>query len=244
MLAFVIALAQPASAETAEEVIASARAANQVTSAIESLHLTIVSKSGQERVKDLELRSRRDGTTNKSYLKVTAPSAEAGTQLLMIDHPDQADEQMMYLPAVKRVNYISGSGKKNAFLGSDFTFEDLEIRQAASTGWTLAEDNADAWVLETTPTGESSYTKIRLFIQKATHLIAKVELYDASGLKKLLEVKKTAVDNGITLPVETVMTDLVKGTHTRIEITAHQLNVGTDVLPDETFTKAYLERGG
>ncbi|MCB9686440.1 MAG: outer membrane lipoprotein-sorting protein [Alphaproteobacteria bacterium] len=243
MLAFVIALAQPASAETADEVIAKARAANQVTSAIETLHLTIVSKSGQERVKDLELRSRREGDVNKSYLKVTAPSAEAGTQLLMIDHPDQADEQMMYLPQFKRVNYISGSGKKNAFLGSDFTFEDLEIRQAASTGWTMAEDGADTWILESTPGSDSSYAKIRLHVTKATTLISKVELFDGNGLRKVLEVKKTETDGAVTLPVETVMTDMVKGTHTVIQITTHQLNVGTDVLPDETFTKAYLERG-
>ncbi len=243
MLAFLLSLVLSARAETADQVIERARAANQVQSAVESLRMTINSKGGGSRVKEFELKSRRDADTNKSLLRVTAPSGEAGTLLLTLDHTTAADEQMMYMPAFKRVNYISGDAKKGAFMGSDFSYEDLAIRDAAASGWTMAEDGAEAWILEGTGAQGSAYTKIRLHVLKSNLLVNKVELFDGKGLLKVLEVKRTETENGVTIPVETVMTNVQKGSSTTIEVTAHQLNVGQDVLPDETFTKAYLERG-
>ena len=93
--------------------------------------------------------------------------------------------------------------------------------------------------------GDSSYTKVVTTIGKADLLIQKVEFHDASGLIKTLEVKKTERDaSGLLVPVETEMVNVQKGTRTVMAITAHQLNVGAELLPDEVFTKAYLERGG
>lgn len=245
MLTLLLLALSPARAETADEVVAKARAANRVDSAVESVRMTIVSKSGSERVRELELKSRRDGEVVKTYLKLTSPSDVAGTQLLLVDNPGKVDEQLLYLPAYKRVNHISGSARKGAFVGSDFSYEDLEIREAAEGVHTLAEDGADAWVIETTPGEGSQYSKIRAHIGKADLVARKVEFFDPEGtLVKVLEVKRTVVDGGVTLPVETEMSNVVKGTRTRLEITAHQLNVGQDVLPDATFTSAFLEQGG
>lgn len=242
MLALLLSFLNPSRAETAEEIVAKARAANQVASSVQHLKLTLVGKNGTSRVTELDLKSKRTDDASFSYMRVTAPSLSAGTTFLMIDRLAGADEQMMYTPATKTLNLIAASNRKGAFLGSDFTFEDFEFRDATAGGMTLAEDAADHWVLETTPSG-SAYTKVRVTIGKSTLVIQKVEFFDANGLLKVLEVKETAVDNGVTLAVRTEMTNVVKGTKTVIEIQSHQLNVGPDVLPDETFTRAYLERG-
>jgi hypothetical protein len=125
---------------------------------------------------------------------------------------------------------------------SDVCSSDLEFRDATVGGMTLAEDTADAWVLEVAPQS-SAYTKVRVTIGKTNLVISKVEFFDANGLLKVLEVKRTEVDNGVTIATLTEMTNVVKGTKTILEVTAHQLNVGPDVLPDETFTRGFLERG-
>ncbi len=242
MFALLLSLLVPAHAETADEIVAKARAANQVSSSIQHLRMTLVSKAGATRVKELDLKSRRAGDVNQTYMRITAPSAEAGVALLLLDKPGTSDEQLLYMPATKGVTMISGSSRKGNFVGSDFSYEDFEFRDAMVGGMTLAEDRADAWVLEVAPQS-SAYVKVKVTITKANLVISKVEFFDANGLLKVLEVKATAVENGVTIATHTEMTNVVKGTKTVLEITSHQLNVGPDVLPDETFTRGFLERG-
>ena len=238
-----VALVASANAETADEIVAKARDANQVDSSIQTVKMTIVSKSGSERVRDLELRSRREGETVSSYIEIQSPSDVAGTKMLMIDHPAQTDEQLLYMPAYKRVNRISGSGRKGAFVGSDFTFEDMEIRQAAEGEHTLVESRDDVWVIDTDPTDSVQYSKIRSHISKADHLAHKVEFFDTKGeALKVLDVGKTVKDGAVTIPVQSTMSNVQKGTKTVLEITAHKLNVSSEELPAETFTASFLER--
>lgn len=243
MVGLWMVLAGSARAETADEIVDRARAANQVSSSIEGLRMTLVPKTGSERVMELEVKSRRDSDGTKTYLKVLSPSDVAGTQLLQLDHASAADEQMMYLPAFKRVNLISGSARKGQFLGSDFSFEDLDLRDSFSGTRTLVSDGADAWVIDTALTG-ATYTKVRATIVKSDLVLKKLEFYTGETLVKVLEVKRTEKDGAVTLPVETEMTDVKRGSKTRLEITSHRLNVAESELPADTFTKAYLERGG
>lgn len=242
MIALLLSLLSPAHAVTADEIVAKARAANQVQSSVQHVRMTLVSKSGSTRVKELDLKSRKAGDVNQTYMRITAPSTEAGVTLLLLDKPGAADEQLLYMPANKSVMMISGSARKGNFVGSDFAYEDFEFRDATVGGMTLAEETAEGWILEVAPQS-SAYAKVRVTIAKSNLVISKVEFFDANGLLKVLEVKRTAVENGVTIAVHTEMTNVVKGTRTVLEITSHQLNVGPDVLPDETFTRAFLERG-
>jgi hypothetical protein len=244
VLVTLLALLATARGQTADEVIQKARAANRIESSIQTIKMTIASKSGSERIREVELRSRRDGEITKTYFRLLSPSDVAGTQLLLVDNPGQLDEQLLYLPAYKRVNFVSGSARKGSFVGSDFSYEDFEVREAAVGTHTLAEQNAEAWVVETALTGESSYTKIRTTIGKSDLVVRKIEFYDTSGLLKILEVKKVTKEGTVSVPIETEMTNVQKGTKTKLEIVAHKLGLTKEELPDETFTRAYLERGG
>jgi hypothetical protein len=238
------ALAPSAQAQTADEVIAKAREANRIDSSLQTIKMTIVARNGLERLREVELRSRREGELTKSYWRIMAPADVAGTQLLLIDNPGQLDEQLLYLPSFKRVNLVSGSARKGSFVGSDFAYEDFEIREAAVGTHSIVEDSAQQWVIETALTGESSYTRVRTTIRRSDLVIQKVEFYDATGLIKVLEVKRTLKEGGVTLPIETEMVNVQKGSRTRLEIVSHRLNVPREELPDETFTRAFLERGG
>lgn len=245
LLAAALLLSPVAYAETADEVVAAAREANRIDSSIQTLKMVLVSKSGAERVREMELRTRREGEVVKSYLRIDDPSDVAGTQLLLIDNPDQIDEQLLYLPAYKRVNRISGKSRKGNFVGSDFSYEDMEIRQAAEGQHTLVESTDEVWVIDTDPGDDSSYGRIRAHISKADHVARKVEFFDDDDeLVKVLEVVKTEAQGDTVLPVESVMKNVQKGTHTRLVIESQKLDVGPDELPDETFTKEFLERSG
>jgi Outer membrane lipoprotein-sorting protein len=244
VLALFLALAFPARAETADDIIARARTANRVESAVETIQMTIVSKTGAERKRELQVRSRREGDIAKTYIRINSPSDVAGMQLVMVDHPvGKTDEQLVYMPALKRVNAISADSRKGSFAGSDFTYEDLEIREAATGSHVISSETPEAWVIDTTPAAGSSYTKLRSTIHKADMVIHRVEFYDASGLVKVLEVKRTEKEGAVTIPVESELGNVRAGTKTRLVIVSHRFGVPKAELPDETFTREYLQRG-
>jgi hypothetical protein len=222
-----------------------ARAARQVDNAIQTVRMVIISKSGSERVRELELKMKRDGDVRKSLAKFTYPADIAGTQLLLIDHPDTVDEQLLYLPAIKRTNRISGKARKGSFMGSDFTYEDMEMSDPPDATHKVISEEGGVWIIDTEPGADSSYSRIVTHVTKADFIPRKIEFFDQDGdpLKVLL-VAKTERDGDITLAVVSTMTNLQRGTSTRLEVLTHRLNVPASELPDEVFTKAYMEKGG
>jgi len=232
-------------AETADEIIARARAANQVSSSIQNLRMTIT-RGASSRTRDLVLKSRReaDGTV-KTRMDVAAPSDVAGTKLLMIQRPNVPIEQYVYLPATKRLNRLAGSQRTGNFLGSDFNYEDLEFRSAAEGSRSVTAETPTEWEITTVTPEGSSYSKVVVHMDKTDLIAKKVEFFDrkTGTLAKELLVNKIEKDRARNVPVETQMRNLKGGKDwsTTITIQSHQYDVGKDVLPDDTFTPQALE---
>ena len=73
--------------------------------------------------KTLEVPNPEDG--DKSLMVFEEPRDVAGTAMLTYSHILEADDQWMFLPALKRVKRISSVNKSGPFMGSEFAFEDL-----------------------------------------------------------------------------------------------------------------------
>jgi hypothetical protein len=244
LFALLLLASAPAQAETAEEIMDKARAARQVENAIQTIEMSIVGKNGSKRVRELELKVKVDGDIRKSIARFTSPSDVAGTSLLLIDHPDTVDEQLLYLPAVKRTNRISGNNRKGSFMGSDFSYEDMEMSDPPDANHTVISEAGDTWVIETAPGEDSSYSKLISTVRKADFVPVSVQFFDKDGdLLKALAVSKTNVLDGLTLVTESTMSNVQKSTSTILLVKAQQMNVPEDQLPDSLFTKASLESG-
>ena len=243
--AIALLLSTAASAETAEEIMEKARAARQVDNSVQTVRMVIVSKTGSERVRELELKMKREGDVRKSLARFTSPSDVAGTQLLLVDHPDTLDEQLLYMPAIKRTNRISGKARKGSFMGSDFAYEDMEMSDPPDATHIVTAEDDTTWTIDTKPGEDSSYGRIVTHVTKADFVPRKIEFFDDDGeALKVLEVSKTELDGALTIAVESVMTNLQKGTATRLVVLEHKLNVPAEELPDDVFTKAHMEMGG
>ena len=237
-----LALAPSAYAETAEEIMDKARETRQVESAVQKVRMVLVSKSGSERVREMEVSMKRGDDAVKSLFRFMSPSDVAGTAFLQVDREDGADEQMIYMPAIKRTNRISAKGRKGSFMGSDFTYEDLDLGEAGDAGHTVAEEHEDHWVVDTDPGESSSYGRIRSYVDKATYLAKKVEFFDDDAeLIKTLSVTETTQSGEKHVAKVSVM-KAVKGTATRLEVLEQQFDVPAEQLPDDMFTQASLER--
>ena len=246
LLPLLLALAStPAADRTAREIVEDSRRAYRVENAIQTVRMSLVSKSGNTRARELEIRVRRDGDLLKSYSRFQSPSDVAGTQLVLVDHPNQEDEQLLYMPALQRVTRISGNARSGAFVGSDFRYSDFEVDDGPDAVHTLKEETADEWLVETVPGGGSDWSRFETRISKTDNVPRQIGYYDKKGVKvREMTVEKVETKDGVPVAMVSVMKDLKRGTSTRMEVLKIQVNVPTTSLPDDVFTGAYMERNG
>ncbi|HCH61406.1 MAG: hypothetical protein CL927_20210 [Deltaproteobacteria bacterium] len=230
---------------TPREIVEKSESLRQIENSIQTVKMTLVSKSGSERVREFELKVRRDDDAVRSHTRFLTPADVAGTAMVIVDRPDQVDEQMLYVPALKRVTRISGRARSGSFLGSDFSFEDLEINNADDAKHTLQSETDTSWVIETVPGAGSSYGRILSSVRKSDYLPTKVEYFDRKGAPlKVLTVTATLESNGATYPKVSEMVHLKKGTRTLLEVHEYRVDVPMEELPDSLFSQTALERGG
>src|SRR5262249_46422013 len=114
--------------------------------------LRVIDPSGKTTEK--RWRYRRIGSfgNSKAIIRFTAPAEVKGVALLVINHPDRASDQWMWTPAIGRDRRIALQDRATRFFGTDFSFEDLEERDANQFDFNLqgeeAVDGAPSWRLQ------------------------------------------------------------------------------------------------
>ncbi|WP_281560296.1 outer membrane lipoprotein-sorting protein [Thalassomonas sp. RHCl1] len=153
-------------------------------------------KQGQESVREIKMRSMEvanDG--DKSLTIFNKPRDVKGTAFLSFSHPVEADDQWLYLPALKRVKRISSRNKSGPFMGSEFAFEDLSSFEIEKYTYKYLGDEManglDSFKVEQFPVDENSgYTRRIVWIDKKDYLIQKIDFYDRkNSLLKTLTYK-------------------------------------------------------
>ncbi len=92
--------------------------------------MVLRNKQGQESRRELHIKVLEvPGDGNKSLFVFDHPRDVKGTALLIFAHQQDADEQWLYLPALKRVKRISSSNRSGSFVGSEFSYEDLSAQE-------------------------------------------------------------------------------------------------------------------
>ena len=91
-----------------------------------SLTMILRNKRGQESRREVRLKVievEDDG--DRTMFVFDRPRDVKGTAFLVHAHKTEADDQWLYLPALKRVKRISSSNQSGSFMGSEFSYEDL-----------------------------------------------------------------------------------------------------------------------
>ena len=134
----------------------------------------------------LEKPAQDDG--DRSLLTFDSPADVKGTALLSHAQPGGDDEQWVYLPSSKRVKRIAqtSSSKSGAFMGSEFTYEDLTGADARRYNWTFVGtepcNGGTCAKLEATPKdGNSAYSKRIVSIEIGQSRVQAVDFFDRGG---------------------------------------------------------------
>jgi len=217
------------------------------------MRFLIVGGSGGERRRELSVYERRYPDDEiKSVVFFHTPAEVKGTALLAFTHKGRQGEQWLYLPALARVRVISGSARREKFVGTDLTYHDLDLIQEM-TSWT--EEDAQSKLLgdgelggiavhniELAPRREDiGYRKIVLALGRDDLVPRLIEFYE-DGDAPLKRITQSEVRNVGPIPVAhriEVQTPAAKSSTT---IDVSEVKFDQD-LKDDLFTQRTLERG-
>ena len=182
---------------------------------------------------------------SKSIIRFTAPSEVKGVALLIVNRPDRASDQWMWTPALERDRRIALQDRSTRFFGTDFSFEDLEEREASQYEHELLGEEsiggAATWKIQATPkpSRSSQYTKSILWIRKDNYVTVRIDSYVKDRVVRRLELTDLRPVEGIWTAHDTVMSDLTRGTRTRLRLDKIDYNLP---LNEDDFTLQALRR--
>lgn len=186
----------------------------------------------------------------KTLMFFQYPGDVKGTGFLTWDYDeiDKDDDKWLYLPAMKKTRRISGaSAKKDYFMGTDFTYDDMGSRNIDEDEHKLLREETvnghNCWVLESTSKDSRDiFSKKISWIRQDCLIAVKVEYYDKLGkLHRTLIMSNINKVEGFWIAQKMDMRNVQTNHKTIITIENPKYNINID---ENAFTVAKLEKGG
>lgn len=210
--------------------------------------MKLINKKGNTSERKMTLKTleiEHDG--DKALTVFQEPRDVKGTAFLSFSHALEADQQWLFLPALKRVKRISSSNKSGPFLGSEFAFEDLSSFEVEKYDYEFIRDDKyndlDIAVVKYIPKYEfSGYQFLDVWIDTAEYRIQKIDYYDRKG--ELLKTSKfnkykSFLEGKYWRSMEYVVENHQTGKKTILDWTNYIFDSG---LTDADFNKNALKR--
>jgi hypothetical protein len=178
-------------------------------------------------------------------LRFTVPAEVKGVALLVVNHPERASDQWMWTPAIERDRRIALQDRSTRFFGTDFSFEDLEERDVEQYDYSLIGsdtlDGADCWKIALTPKANrsSQYSRGIAWVRKDNYAFARLDNFVKDEVVKRLTYSTLENIQGIWTARQLEMTDLHRGSRTRLTLEQIRYNLPTK---DEDFTLQAIRR--
>jgi outer membrane lipoprotein-sorting protein len=209
--------------------------------------MILKNKQGQESIREIRSKTLEvDGDGDKSMTIFDKPRDIKGTALLSFTHKEGADDQWLYLPALKRVKRIASDNKSGPFMGSEFAYEDITSQEVEKYTYKFLKDDTldgmDVFVFERYPVDrKSGYTRQIIWMDKENYKERKIEYYDRKNalLKTLVFADYNLYRDKFYRAHDMHMVNHQTGKSTRLL----QSNYNFDVeLSDRDFDKNSLKR--
>jgi len=228
-------------------------------SAVAEYTMVMIDRRERQRLRDLKIYSKDFGADTKTLSLFESPADIRGTAYLNLDWNDPArdDDSWLYLPALQRVKRIASSDTSDSFLGSDFTYADINGFELDWYDYRFVNesemvDGNETWVIEAIAKPEfkeraesaTGYSKIQSWISKNNFVQLRGQVWELRGnrIKYFTSSDIQLIDDFWTIGrLQAVTTRNGNQEHASVlQIKSIQYNVE---LPDELFTTEYMERG-
>ena len=245
----VICLAQDPSGR---QIVQTQKDRHRVSSARDTSVMLLIDKKGNRKVREIK-RFGKDSDTDlkKTLLVFTAPADLKGTTLMTWEITKGAYKQWMFLPGQTALKRIASSARRSSFMGSDFTFEDLQPDNMDNYNFSTPEtqvlEGQDCFVIDITPATDavkktSSYGRRRVWVRKDIYFTVKIEFYDRRDrLVKTQTCRELTHSHGTVWYAGKVLMENHKTKHkTLMGIKTKEVNIPVD---DNLFSEKTILSG-
>jgi hypothetical protein len=209
------------------------------------MRMVLSEEGGKTKERSMEIVGRKKDGRYQSLVRFIGPAEVAGTAFLMLDKGNDEAEQYIYLPGLKRTRRIAGRERDGSFMGSDFTYADMQgMSSKDATHKRLADEKVgsdDCYLLESTisPKAGLAYGKVLSWVRKSDYVALRTKFYDPAGKHaKTLYVRRMKTIDGGLVVTEARMQHEQKQHATEVFVDAIERK---EDLPDSQFTPAALE---
>jgi len=240
---------------TGLDIIKLAHDVPEPTSSSVTATLVIHSKKGNEKTRQVIMKSKDYGDVTKEVIVFTSPKDVSGVGYLMFNYPEAADgskkdsDNWLYMPAMKKTKRIAASGTEaeGNFMGTDFTYEDMGERAISKDNYTLlGQENVDGVACykircESIARTESDPDRV-VYIGVDDYMLYKCEFYDRHGaLHRVLTCSDIEYIDGYACTKVMKMENVQSGTWSMI--TMSDVVYDKASIDDSIFTVTALEQG-
>jgi outer membrane lipoprotein-sorting protein len=208
--------------------------------------MMVFDRAGEQRERLFDVRSKRGEERTRTLMTLTDPAEVRGQAFLFVENPEGADDMWMYVPAFDVVRRVEGSQRRASFMGSHFTFADLESRDLRESRYRRLRDETigdhEVYVVEARPTQpqESDYSRVVAYVRKSDFIPLRVRFFNKDGdLEKTLFAEQLNTTEDGSTYIEQMTLRAEQGGYTRIQIQSLDTNVE---LPDSLFDRNELGR--
>lgn len=237
---------------SADEVLRRSRDRDDGSSFVSQVSLILHDKRGNTRVREFSYFQKDFDDGDRFAMLFTSPQ-DVRDVAFLVENPHEElrkeDSQWMYLPVSRQTRRISTTDKRGAFMGSEYSYADLDKLRVNDYRQKLAGEEVvlsrACFVIEREPVSpavlaKTGYNKTRIWIDKQNYLVMRQEFYDVKGVlikeARTLDVKTV---DGIDSIMHSETENFVDGN--RSELKFNQLKYNVD-LDERMFTQAALRR--
>lgn len=221
-----------------------------------NVKMVMVDDTGTETLREFEFRRLEvEKKGDKSLIKFIFPADIRGTALLTHPQASKGDDQWLYLPGINRTKRIQSRNKSGAFVGSEFSFEDMTDKSLEEFSYKFIktepcrtqneafEYDAICNVIERIPVDNTSgYSKQIVWADQEEYRIIRIDFYDRKEtlLKTMLSSGFELFDEHYWRPKHVDMFNAQSGRKTRLNYVDISFNNG---LSERDLSRRSL-RGG
>ncbi len=240
-----LAIAQFARSQDARQIMLEVQ--NRTRSKTEHYEGSLEVTNSSQKISKKRWQYDRLGTygNSRSALHFVSPAEVNGVALLIVNHPDRASDQWMWIPAEERDRRIALQDRSTRFFGTDFSFEDLEERDVDQYEYQLSGeevvDNAPCWKIQSRPKeGKGSqYTSSLLWVRKDRYFLVRTDNFNRDRLIRRISYDDLESIDGVWTARKVGVLDNVRNSRTVLTLDNVRYNLP---LNEADFTREKLNR--
>lgn len=200
--------------------------------------------------------NRKNGITSTVF-DFKSPASIKSTRVLQAEKSNKDDDKWIYLPSLKTTRRIATAERSKAFVGSDYTYNDMTLRKLTDDEHTMLDENCSvtvggksysSWKIKSFPVANKAieYAYRIQYIDKSSYLPLKQEFYDKKD--KMIKTAEL-LDHGVVTGAKGTEYQLRKCQLVKNLVTGHSTKVTVDKIEfdnpisDSYFTQNWLNTG-